>query len=188
VCRVLIIESLGNLLRCHGTVTDEVVCTGFFNFSNHRPGDFFRYVMKLLFYCIRSVMPGTPFDGFDFGVRREREKIAGFQADVLHPQMAGHLVGDLAECVLKVRFKKTVPVPEHQVFERIEHGVANFPDIFVVGKHQRQFLFEHQCAGRNRRHDVPARVDPVRQAGNAGIPRRAHSFEIGQFQFRHAAT
>ena len=58
----------------------------------------------------------------------------------------------------------------------------------VVREHQRQFLLEHQHAGRHQRSEVPAGVHQLRQHRNIRFLGGAHRLKIAQFQLRHAAA
>jgi hypothetical protein len=55
--------------------------------------------------------------------------------------MAGDMVGDLAERSLEVGFQQSIPLPQYQVFKRIEHCFRHCMHILVCRKHERQFLF-----------------------------------------------
>ena len=42
-------------------------------------------------------MTGAALDGLDGGVGHELQNVAGLQAEILHAQVAGDVVGDLAQ-------------------------------------------------------------------------------------------
>ena len=77
---------------------------------------------------------------------------------------------------------------QHQVLERVIHCVAHFQHVRVIREHQRQFLLEHQRAGRNGRHNVPTVIDHRRQHRNVDLFGLRYRFEISELQLRHAAA
>ena len=72
-------------------------------------------------------MPRAALDGLHLGVGHELQHVARLQADVLHAQVARHLVADLAEARFELGCEQTFAVAQHQVFERIEEGLRHAP-------------------------------------------------------------
>ena len=88
-------------------------------------------------------MAGTALDDLNFGVGNQLQNIPRLQADVLHAQMARHLVGNLAQRRAKTGIQLARLVAQHQVFERIKGCISYLDDVRIVREHQRQFLLEH---------------------------------------------
>src|SRR5690606_9344241 len=55
-------------------------------------------------------------------------------------------------------------------------------------EHERDLLFEHQRARRNRRHDIPALIDPARELWNVVVLVLLHRLEVADLELRHSAT
>ena len=60
--------------------------------------------MKFLLDGIGAIVAGTSFNGFDRGIRHKLQYVARFETDILHAQMARHLISDLAQGLFEVRF------------------------------------------------------------------------------------
>ena len=58
----------------------------------------------------------------------------------------------------------------------------------VLGKHQRQFLLEHQHARGHRRDDIPALLHPARKFRDIRLLGLRHGIQVTQFQLRHATA
>jgi hypothetical protein len=102
--------------------------------------------------------------------------------------VTGGVVRHLAQAGLEIGFQLAFLVPQHQIFERIEESVFHLLHIRVIGEHQRQFLLEHQHAGRNQRGQIPALIDQFGELRNVDFLVGDHGFQVAQFQLRHAAT
>jgi hypothetical protein len=109
-------------------------------------GDLARDGRVFLLDTVRAVVARAAFDGRHGGVGDELKHVARFESQVLHAQMARHLIADLAEARGEVRFEQPLTVPQHQVFERVEKSLRHTFDALVVGKQKRQLLLEHQHA------------------------------------------
>ena len=63
-------------------------------------------------------MPRTPFNRLYRGIGNQLQQVARLHADILHPQVAGDLIGYLAKRLFEIRFQQSMPVSQHQVFKR----------------------------------------------------------------------
>ena len=133
-------------------------------------------------------MPGAALDGVELRIGHETQHLAGFEADVLHAQVAWHMVRHRPQLPLEIGFQFSFLVPQHQIFERVEYGLLDLGHVGIVGEHEWQFLLEHQHAGRHRRDNVPALVHEFGQHRDIGFLGARHGLEIAQLQFGHAAT
>ena len=133
-------------------------------------------------------MARAPLDHGHLGVGHELQHVPGLQTDVLDPLVAGHVIGHLAQRLPEIGVQLAGLVPQHEIFEGIEDRVPHPGDLIVVREHERQFLLEHENAGRYRRDDVPAVVHQLRQCGNVLLPGRGHRVQVPEFQFGHAAA
>ncbi len=77
---------------------------------------------------------------------------------------------------------------QHEVFEGVVDVIPHLQYTFIIRKHQRQFLLEHEHARRNRRHDIPAGIDHLHQGGNIHFLGFGNGFEITQLQLGHATA
>ena len=76
----------------------------------------------------------------------------------------------------------------HEVVEGVEDARLDRLHLGVVGVHQRDLLLEHQHAGRDRRHQVPAIGHRARQHRQVGLLVAVDAVEVAQFQLGHAAA
>ena len=74
-----------------------MITLGTLHAADDRPRNLQRGLAKPGLYTVGSIVPGTTLDRFDLGIRNQFEDRFGLQPDILDPQMAGHLVSDLAE-------------------------------------------------------------------------------------------
>ena len=133
-------------------------------------------------------MARAALDRLDLRLRHQHQHVARLQSEVLHAQVTGHVIADLAELAREVGAQQARLVARPQILERIEHRVAHLLHLRVVRKHQRQLLLEHQRARGHGRHDVPALVDQSRQLGNVLLLQLLDRLEIAHLQLRHAAA
>ncbi len=132
-------------------------------------------------------MAGAALDHCHVGTG-ELQRVARLVADILHPLVAGHMIGHLAERRLEVALQQAVGIARHQVFERVPHRLLHRLHFGVVGEHQRQLLLVHQRARGNRGKDGEAFARQLRQMRNVGFLEPDHGIEIAQFEFRHSAA
>ena len=100
----LIIETPGDLLRGHWTIADEMLRFVFLDTADHRPCDLLRNVMRFFLHSIRAVVTGATLDCMNFRFRNLLQLVTGFEANILHAQMTGDLVGHLAERRFEIGF------------------------------------------------------------------------------------
>ena len=102
--------------------------------------------------------------------------------------MAGDVVGHFAELAREIGAQRARLVPQHQIFERIEHVFLHFAHERIVRKQQRQLLLKHQHAGWNRRDQVVAGVDQTHELRDVDVFQVLDGLQIAQFELRHPAA
>ncbi len=112
-------DAMGDMMSGHGAIAAVVIGFEFFHPAGHRSDNFHGSIKKFFFDSIGAVVAGTALDGFYLSIRHQLEDIAGFQAEILHPLMAGGMIGNLAQRSLKVGFKPVCFVAQCEVFKRI---------------------------------------------------------------------
>ena len=142
-----------------------------------------------VFTRIGAVVARAALDHLHGGVRHQPQHIARLQADVLHPQVARHVVADLAEPALKS--VRSSPALWRSI--RYSNGSkmcsATRLTSASCGKHQRQLLLEHQHARGDRRHDVVAGVAPAAAAAGCWCSLSfATASRSPELELRHAAA
>src|SRR5579862_3778150 len=113
-------EEALDLLAGHRTVAAVVIGLGALDTLCHRAADLRRGGPELALHAVGAVVPGAALDHLDGRARDQLECVAGLQPEILHAQMAGHVVGHLAEGLLEVGAQQAVLVAQHQVLERVE--------------------------------------------------------------------
>ena len=114
--------------------------------------------------------------------------VTGLEADVLNSQMAGYVVGHLAQRPREVHAQQSLLVTQRKIFERIERVVANFGDVGIVRKHEGQLLLEHQDAGGDRCDDVVTASDHREQLRDVVVLEPLYGLQVSQLEFGHSAT
>ena len=95
--RAAVRAHMGDVMAGHRAVRAVMVGLGLVDARDHRFDDFHRHFRELRLHRIGAVVPRATLDDVDFGSRDQRQSLFGLRADVLHPLMAGSVVGDLAE-------------------------------------------------------------------------------------------
>src|SRR5260370_483243 len=155
-------EAARDLLPRHGAVTGVVIGLPALDPLHHRAPDSHRSGAKLALHAVGAVMPRAALDGIDTGAGHESHEIARLEADVLHPQVTGHVVAYLAERCLEVSAQQARLMAQHEILERVEHARGNLLHLRILGVQERQLLLEHEHARGDRRHEVVAGVDGLR--------------------------
>src|SRR5437773_2099966 len=128
-------------------------------------------------------------DGVALGARprHEPQGITRLEADLLHAEMAGGLVGDPAEAAPEVAREPALGREPHQVLGQVEDA-ARHARRHRAGHQARVILLEHTAAARPRHDDVVALLDERAERGQvpAGAARRTG--EVAAVQRRHAAA
>ena len=186
--RRLVVEAVGDVAAGHRAVAGEVVGVGLLDTILHRPGQLARERVGLALDAVGAVVAGAALDGGDLRIRHQLQYLARLRADLLHALVARHLPGDLAQRRPEVGLQQAGLVPFGQVLERVEEALAHQRDVGVIGEHQRQFLLEHQHAGRDRRGEVPAFARHLRQHRDVALLVFLHRLQVAQFQLGHAAA
>src|SRR5688572_17608076 len=70
--------------------------------AHDRTADLHRNVAILALHSVSAVVPGAALDRLDLRLRHQHQHVARLQAQVLHAQMTGHVVADLAELAREV--------------------------------------------------------------------------------------
>src|SRR5215469_9410244 len=125
-------ESALDLLAGHRAIARIVVCRGRFHALYHWAADADRSLAKARLEGIGAVVPRAALDGLDGAAGDQSQQVARLQAEVLHAQVTGHVVAHLAERGLEVGAQETCAVPQHQVFERIEHALGDALHRFIL--------------------------------------------------------
>src|SRR5690554_4715537 len=112
----------------------------------NRPSDLHRGRVEFLLDAPGPGMTGAALDRRDLRSRDQLQQFARLLADVLDAQVAGYVVGDLAQLTAEVRAQQSVLVARDEVLEGVEQGVAYREDFLVLGEHQGELLLEHQGA------------------------------------------
>ena len=133
-------------------------------------------------------MARASLDRLHGGAGDELQYLARLEADVLHAQMAGDVIENLAERLRKISAQLSCFVAQDEVFEGIEHVIADFSDVRIVGKHERQFLLEHQCAGGNRRDNIVTALDHREQRRDVPILQARYGLQVAHLELGHAAA
>ncbi len=181
-------EAVGDMRARHRAVAGIGRGVELLYLAHDRLHDLHRVFVCLLAHRIGAIVPRAALDGLDLGAGDQREHVACLQTDVLHPLVTGHLVGHLAETVRELGVQQAGLVAMHQVFEGIVDVLLHGLHIGIVGEHQRQFLLEHQDAGRDRRDDVPAGADRFDQNRDVVFLQRGDAVEITEFELWHATA
>jgi len=79
-------------------------------------------------------MTGAAFFCSNRRARNQIQDIACFYADILHTQVAGDLVGDIAELLTEIRIQRTAFMAQLQVFKGVIESLLYLDDIFIIGK------------------------------------------------------
>src|SRR5580658_8769184 len=86
-----------DLVARHGAIAGVVGGRGILHPACHGAANLHRGRAEFLLHGIGAVVTGTALDDVNRGVGHQPQHIAGLQADVLHPQVTGNMVADLAE-------------------------------------------------------------------------------------------
>src|SRR5262249_3309810 len=152
------------------------------------PADLHRILVVLRLDTPRPVVAGAALHGVDRGSRDELQGLARLLPHVLHARMAGDVIRNLAQARLEIGLQQAVAMPQDEVFEGIEHGLAYRFDFGVLGKQERQLALEHQGA---RWHGSEYRIPVARELRER---RDIHGFqtldrsEVTELELGHAAA
>src|SRR5688572_14675568 len=138
-----------DLVPGHGTVAGQPSTGEGGDALRDRAPDLHRRGMELALDRIGAIVAGTALDRRQLRGGDEREQVAGLEADILHAQVTGNLVGEFAETGREIGAQLPFRMPEHQVLERIERALRDRANLRIVRKQQRQLALEHQHAGGN---------------------------------------
>src|SRR5277367_3044355 len=108
-----------DLMAGHRTIARVKIGAACLHSLDDRLADLHRSMTKFPLYAICSVVTGTPFDGLHGGPRNELQYVASLQSDILHAQVASHVVCDLPERAGEISAQQSRLVAQRQVFERI---------------------------------------------------------------------
>src|SRR6185437_4709424 len=115
-----VLEAALDLLAGHRAVARVVLGGSGFDALDHRATDLHGSGAEFLFHAVGAVVPGAALDRLDGGLGDQAQHVAGLEPDVLHAQVTGDVVSDLAERALEVGAQEARPVAVHEVLERIE--------------------------------------------------------------------
>ncbi|MNN29304.1 hypothetical protein D3C81_1429020 [compost metagenome] len=186
--RRVVVQAVGDVAAGHGTVAGEVLGLGGGHLFFNGPRQLAREGVGLVFYAVGAVVAGAAFEGEDLRVRHQLQHLVGLRADLLHPLVAGHLPGDLAQRYLEVGLQQAGAVAFVEVLEGVEEVVAHQRHLIVAGKHQGQLLLEHQHAGGHGGDQVPALARHPCQHRDIERLETAHAFQVAEFELGHAAA
>jgi hypothetical protein len=130
-------QSAFDLMACHRTIARVKVGAARLHALDDRLADLHRNIAKFPLYAISSVVTGTSLDGLHGGPRNELQYVASLESDVLHAQVARHVVCDLPERAGEIHAQQSRLVAQRQVFEWIEHVLLDGQNVRVIRKHQR---------------------------------------------------
>ena len=151
LCRArIIIEDVADVMTCYRAVTRVMIRGFLLHPCRHRAADLDRQVVGLFAYAVGTIVARAALDGLNLDIWYQAQHITRLRSDILYPLMAGDVIRDLADAGLEVCLQQSFLVALGEVFERIIEGIADLDHIGLIGIHQRQFLFEHQCARRYR--------------------------------------
>ena len=85
------------LLGCDRAVTAVIIRPSLVDLLNDWLGNLRGGHMGFFFYCVGTIMTGTPFNRNDFSVWYQLKKVTGSGADILYSLMAGSVIGNLAQ-------------------------------------------------------------------------------------------
>src|ERR1700722_14179374 len=115
------VQSAFYLMTRHRAVAGIEIRAAHLNALDDRLADLHGVVAKLALDAIGSVVPRAPFDRFHRGSGYQLQHVARLESDILHPQMTGDVIRDLAEGACEIRAHQTGLVAQCQIFERIEN-------------------------------------------------------------------
>ena len=133
-------------------------------------------------------MTRASFVGGDVTFVNEVQYVPRFQANILHPLVAGDLVSHTPQCFGEFGLQGAALVPRPQILKRVKEGLLYLNDIRIIRIHQRQFLFVHQHAGGDRRREVVALVNQFGQHRYVGALQCVHTIQIPELELRHATA
>src|SRR5882762_4631157 len=181
-------EAARDLLPRHGAVAGVMIGLRALDPLHHRAPDPDRSGAKLALHTVGAVMPRAALDGVEAGAWHEPHEIARLEPDVLHPQVTGDVVAHLAERYLEVGAQQPRLVAQHEIFERVERARGDLAHLRILGVHERQLLLEHEHARGDRRHQVVAGVDGLRQLRDVVLLEPRDRLQVAELEPRHATT
>src|SRR5580692_9608742 len=100
--RRLLFQAALDLMAGHRTVACVEVGTARLHPLKYRLADLHGLVAELFLDAVGPVMPRAPLDGLHGGSRNELQYVASLESNVLHAQVTGDVVGDLAQRALEI--------------------------------------------------------------------------------------
>ena len=133
-------------------------------------------------------MPGAALDEGDVRIGDQLQELRRLGAHVLRPGMTGEVEGDAALERPQPLGQTLVAGDVDDVFGDVRGGPRQPGHGLVVGQDERPFELQHQRAGRHRRHDVVAAVDPGGQRRGRLARLGRHRIDVALLELRHAAA
>src|SRR6188768_3251209 len=92
-----------DLMSGHGAVAGVVISSRVRDALDDGTADLHGDIAVLALHAISAVVTGTALDDFHLRPRHQRQHIARAESEILDPQMARHVVTDLADRARKIR-------------------------------------------------------------------------------------
>src|SRR3989304_9381029 len=124
-CRPIHAHALLDVSSRNRAVRADVVWVTRGHLLEYRTTDLHRVLVILALDAPGAVVPGTTLDGIHGRPRHHLQHFARLLPDLLDPEMTGNMVGDLPEGLREIGPEQAIPVAEHEILERIEHGVRD---------------------------------------------------------------
>src|SRR5580704_15441196 len=119
--RRAVIEPALDLMSRHGAIAGVEVGAARLHALDHRLADFHGDAAILTLDPVGPVVTRAALDRFHRRSGNELQYVASLETEILHPQVAGHVIGDLAESAGEIRAHQPGFVPQRQILERIEY-------------------------------------------------------------------
>src|SRR5580704_430744 len=110
-----------DLMPRHRAIARVEVRPARLNALHDRLADLHGDVAKLALDPVGAIVAGTALDRLHRRTGNQLQHVAGLESDVLHPQMAGHVIRDLAEGARKIRAHQSGLMTQCQILEWIEY-------------------------------------------------------------------
>src|SRR5205823_9979400 len=129
----------------------------------------------------------SALDQLDRRARHEPQEVARLEADLLHAEVARHLVSDLAERAPELARELPLAVEPHQVLGEVEHA-ARHALRRRAGHQARVVLLQHAAAARPRHDHVVALLDERAERGQVAPRAARRAGQVAAVERRHAAA
>src|SRR3989337_1670269 len=93
------VEAGLDLMPRHGAIAGIMIRARVAHATKHRTADLHRHVAKFFFDAISTVVARAALDRIDLRLWHQHQHVARLHAEILHPQVTGHVITDLAELV-----------------------------------------------------------------------------------------